>query len=109
MIDYEGKAMKDMESSLRELHLRYKECDRDGHYSPNNPEPGICSHCFRHLEYESNAVAKILKKREGIPAIYQPQDAPVLAEIREGGIRSKKHQDLLNGWNELTRLFSDQY
>ena len=37
----------------RLLAERYSHCDENGHYAPNNPAGGICGHCFRKLEYDS--------------------------------------------------------
>ncbi|MEK6850313.1 MAG: hypothetical protein AABX85_01935 [Nanoarchaeota archaeon] len=93
--------------SAREIRERYMECDKLGHYAPDNPREDFCGHCFRRLEYVAYNVQQILGERRNVPIFQQPLDAPVLSEQRDREIEGLKFDDWCFGLKEIFYLFEN--
>ena len=81
------EVLKATDAASELLKERYADCDRGGHYAADNPKfPGICAHCYRHLEYKSQRVEDIMESRKGLSFWEIPMDAPVILEMQRQDI-----------------------
>ncbi len=53
-----GSSMLRLEQEYKILLSRYRDCDKEGHYAPDNPEKNRCGHCFRNLNYNDDILSQ---------------------------------------------------
>ena len=100
------KTKKQLKLASKELETRYKECDNEGHYSPNT-ENNMCYHCFRQLEYKHPEIEAIMEERKKLPMIHQPLDGAYWAKKRREDEEHQRSLDWSRGLRKILELYTN--